>query len=124
MPTTVDTIIANINQYINNYANTAFQNNNLKTILLLMCEILSGSSPGVSFFASTFQYSSSDFSTATNLPIPILNGLSLVVEMKGIGKLIKGTDWQDLAGGGITMLIPGFDATANSYDIFVTVKAN
>jgi hypothetical protein len=66
---------------------------------------------------------STNFSTAVNCPLPALNGDSLQIFWNDLGRyLVEGTEWQNLAGGGFKILVPGFDATANSYSL--TVYAN
>lgn len=66
---------------------------------------------------------SSNFSTAVNCPLPSLNNDSLQIFWNDLGRfLVEGTEWQNLSGGGFRILVPGFDATANSYTL--TVYAN
>jgi hypothetical protein len=77
----------------------------------------SGGSGGVG--PGTFsvrQLVSSNFSTSTNCPLPALNGDSLQIFWNDVGRfLVEGAEWTNLAGGGFSISVPGFDATANSY---------
>lgn len=125
MPSTIDTINALINANVDNYPNKAFQNSALKTILLLMTSQLTGGGGG-STFAGPFEITSSNFTTATVCPIPLLDGLNIIVYLNGVGYLKKGTDWQDHAGGGFEVLLSGFNsATTNVNDVFyVSLKGN
>lgn len=122
----IDTITALINNNIDNYPNKAFQNNALRTILLLMTGQLPGGS--ASGFDGPFELTSSSFTTAVDCPIPLFVGLNILVYWNDANKyLTKGVEWIDLAGGGFTILttgIPGFDATANSYTFYVSIKGN
>lgn len=81
-----------------------------------------GGSGGGSGF-SVRMIASSNFSTSVNCPLPALNNDSLQVFWNDLGRfLIEGTEWQNLSGGGFQILVPGFDATSNSYAL--TVYAN
>lgn len=72
------------------------------------------SSPGPAPFTSA------DFSTAVDLPIPAYNGMQLTVFWNDAGRyLIQGVDYSPLAGGGITVTIPGFDATTTNYSLYI-----
>jgi hypothetical protein len=127
MPTTIDTIISLINANVDNYPNKAFQNNTLRTILLLMTGQLPGGGGSGVASGATYKFTGADFSTSTNLPIPTLSGLNLAVFFNDIQRyLTKGTEWTDLSGGGITITIPGFDATTTNLNsvFYVSIQAN
>jgi hypothetical protein len=61
-----------------------------------------------------------DFSTSTQCPIPSLNGMALSIFWNDLNRyLIPGTEWSPLAGGGFTVLIPGFDASTTNYSFYL-----
>lgn len=63
---------------------------------------------------------SADFSTSVNLPIPAYNGMQLSIFWNDANRyLVQGADWTPLAGGGCTILIPGFDATTTNYSFYI-----
>lgn len=81
----------------------------------------SGGSGGSGF--SIHPLTSSNFSTAVNCPIPALNNDSLQIFWNDLQRfLTEGTEWQNLSGGGFRILVPGFNATSNSYNL--TLYAN
>jgi hypothetical protein len=122
----IDVAIALINANVNNYPNQAFQNNTLKTILLLMCGQITGGGGGG--FDGPFQLTQANFTTSVDCPIPLFTGLSILVYWNDAQRfLTKGVEWQDYPGGGFTILtaaLPGFDATANNYTFYVSIKGN
>lgn len=66
---------------------------------------------------------SSNFFSSASCALPQLNNDSLQIFWNDLGRfLVEGTEWQELTGGGFVILIPGFDATANSYQL--TLYAN
>lgn len=82
---------------------------------------LLGSGMGSGFSMRTV--ASANFSTAVNCPLPALNNDSLQLFWNDLGRYLnEGTEWQNLSGGGFKVLVPGFDATLNSYAL--TVYAN
>lgn len=85
--------------------------------------IIDGGSGGGGSGFSIRDIVSSNFSTSVNCPLPALNNDSLQVFWNDIGRfLLEGTEWQNLSGGGFKILLPGFDATSNSYTL--TLYAN
>lgn len=107
-----------INTYVRNYAEPAFHDMNLNRILLLMCQALDGISGGVIINppASAVTVTAANFtgSPAVNCALPQLVGQNLSILWGDVPKLlIQGTDFNLYAGGGFTMLTPGFDATVN-----------
>lgn len=111
-----------VNQYINNYAIDAFAYSRLKTILLLGAQIMVGIQGGsvTNGGGAPLMVGSANFSNATDCPLTALNGLSLQLFANDLNKyLILGTDWNPLSGGGFTILIPGFDSTAQNFTFFV-----
>lgn len=78
----------------------------------------SGSSGGSGF--SLRNITSSNFSTSINCPLPALNGDSLQIFWNDLGRfLTEGIEWNPLSGGGFIISVPGFDATANSYNFTI-----
>jgi hypothetical protein len=73
-----------------------------------------------------FKKTSTDFTTATNCPIPELAGLGIVVYLNPIKWLEEGTDFTNLPSGGFNITIPGFNAAdANGpYVFYATKKEN
>lgn len=117
MATTADIAIL-IDQFIDNYGVKAFHNMNLNRILHLMLG-LSGTglstAPPSGYFSTVFK-TQADFTSATDCPITALNGYNLAIFYNDVNRyLIKGVDWQVKVGGGFTILIPGFDATAGGF---------
>lgn len=67
--------------------------------------------------------SSTNFSTATNCPLPALNNDSIQIFWNDVGRFLQeGTEWQNLSGGGFSILVPGFNASTSSYSL--TLYAN
>lgn len=82
---------------------------------------ITGGTGGSSF--SIHPLFSSNFSTSTNCPLPALNHDSLQLFSNDLGRfLTEGTEWQNLSGGGFSILISGFNASVNSYSF--TLYAN
>lgn len=80
-----------------------------------------GTGSGTSF--SMRMVKSTNFSTTVNCPLPALINDSLQIFWNDAGRYLdEGTEWQNLSGGGFKILVPGFDAAANSY--LLTVYAN
>lgn len=107
-----------IDASVRNYAPAAFHNMALNQILHLLNQNTgSGGStaPPAGYFPGLF-VTQANFSDATDCPIPSLNGYNLMIFYNDANRyLIKGVDWQVLVGGGFTILIPGFDATAGGF---------
>lgn len=63
---------------------------------------------------------STSFSTGVDCPLPALNGMALNIFWNDANRyLTQGVDWTPLAGGGMTILIPGFNATTTNYSFFI-----
>jgi hypothetical protein len=103
---------------VRNFATEAFHDMALNRILHLMNQNGSGgapSQPPAGYFPTMF-VDQTNFTTATDCPIPALNGYNLAVFWEDTQRhLKKGSEWIPFVGGGFTILIPGFDATANNY---------
>lgn len=79
-----------------------------------------GSGGGGATGFSLHMVSSANFSTATACPIASLANDSLAVFWNDIGRFLQeGTEWVDYPGGGFTILLPGFNASTNSYHLTV-----
>lgn len=112
-----------IDDKIRNYAVEAFHDLALNRILHLLNQNTTSSGPGSGSFGTIF-VTSADFSDATNCPLPALNGYNIALFWNDVPKYLKkGTDWTPRVGGGFTILIAGFDATANAVNIVVTQAA-
>lgn len=82
----------------------------------------SGSAGGGSGF-SIRAVTSSSFSAPADCHLPALNNDSLQIFWNDLGRfLVEGSEWRNIAGGGFSILVPGFDATVNSYSL--TLYAN
>ena len=107
-----------IDTYVRNFATEAFHDMQLNRILhLLNGGSGSGGStaPPAGYFPGVI-VTQANFSNATDCPVTALNGYNLLVFYNDASRyLIKGTDWQVLVGGGFSILIPGFDATASGF---------
>lgn len=108
-----------IDDFIDNYGVKAFHNMNLHRILSLMLQILGsggGSTSPPNGYFPTLTITQADFTTATDCPIPALDGYNIEVFYNDVSRYLDiGTDWQVFVGGGFTILIPGFDATASGF---------
>lgn len=71
-----------------------------------------------------FKKTSTDFTSATNCPIPELAGLNIVVYLNPIKWLEEGVDFTNLPSGGFNITIPGFDSGADIFVFYVTKKEN
>jgi len=103
-----------INTYVRNYPVESFHDMRLNSILLRMCQLLDSISGGTVTNPPAVTVTSANFTTAVDCPIPSLNGHNLSILWGDVPKLlIQGTDFSLYAGGGFTMLIPGFNASVN-----------
>jgi hypothetical protein len=65
-------------------------------------------------------FTSSNFTSSVNCPIPAYNGMTLMIYWNDAQRyLVQGTDWTPLAGGGFTITISGFNATTSNYSFYV-----
>lgn len=69
---------------------------------------------------SLHMVSSANFTTATACPIAALANDSIQIFWNDLGRfLTEGTEWVDYPGGGFSIVLPGFNASANSYHLTV-----
>ena len=117
----IQNIIDQIDQYVTQYAVTAFQNQRLRTILLNMCQqILSAQGGSTVSTSLPLQVTSVNFTDATNCPLTAYAGKNPQVYWNDTNRfLIQGTDWTPLSGGGFQILIPGFDSTTTNATFYV-----
>lgn len=111
-----------VTQYINQYAVDAFNNQRLRTILLLICQeiVATQGTPNLNASTAPILVTSILFTDATNCPLTALNGLQLQIYWNDTNRfLIQGVDWTPLSGGGFTMLIPGFNSADQNYTFYV-----
>lgn len=115
-----------INQKVRNYPLESFQDMNMNSILIQIVQQIDNVIGGGPISeANCLSVTQANFTTTKDCPLTALNGFSLAIFMQDVGNfLVKGRDWQDYPGGGFTMLIPGFDATANNYQFYVYTLAN
>lgn len=72
-----------------------------------------------------------DFLTADEPPVPhatiylnsSLDGKALAIFWNDVPRYLTPTEWQHVPGG-IEILVPGFDATANAYSLFIYIIGN
>lgn len=65
---------------------------------------------------------STDFTTLNTYVNSALNGKTYSLYLNGIAFLDPMTAWAYLPGGGFTILLPNFDATVNSYEIYLLLN--
>lgn len=65
---------------------------------------------------------SSDFITATNYVNAAVNGKTYSLYLNGVKFLNPMTEWAYVLGGGFMILLPNFDSTANSYEIYLLLN--
>jgi len=120
---TQSNIDALIDEFCRNYPQEFFHNMSGNRILkMITAWIASGGTTGPVINPGMTLVTSANFSTTVDCPIPLLAGQSLAILWVDPPKpLIKGTDWVDLAGGGFTMTVPGFDSTASTYTFWVYI---
>ena len=114
-------LINQINTYILNYAPAAFHNKALNNILLqLVAWIDSGGTTGPVTTPAVLIVTSANFTTAVDCPIPSYNGHTIAVLWCDIPKpLVQGVDFTPYAGGGFTMLTPGFNSGSGTFTFWV-----
>jgi hypothetical protein len=112
-----------IDENITTYAEKAFINKMLHTILSLIVQwIDSGGTTGPLVSPTLTIVTSANFITARDCPIVALNGQNIAVFWIDPSKpLVKGTDWTDYPGGGFTMSNPAFDASAGTFTFWVFI---
>jgi hypothetical protein len=120
MSTTGQNIKNLINQWIRNYAVTAFHDMRLNTILNLIVQWIDGIFSGSVTIASVVPVTSADFTDATNCPLTALNGQELEIFWnEGQRFIYKDTEWSALVGGGFEILMDGFDSTDTTYHFYI-----
>lgn len=112
-----------INQYVTQYPYDCFNNQWLKTILLLQEDEIeagqSGGGGGTGFF-STIYVTSANFSNTTDCPLTSLNGFTFQVWDNDMNRyLYPTTEWQPLSGGGFRVLLAGFNASTDAHNFFI-----
>ena len=112
-----------IDTYVRNFATEAFHDMQLNRILHLLNQNGSGGAPSVppaGYFATLF-VTQANFTTAIDCPITALNGYNIAVFWNDVQRYLKkGTEWNPFTGGGFTILLPGFDATTQTFTFAIT----
>ena len=118
---TYSDLVNDINDWVTNDAAKSYKNKRLNNILLRMILwINSGGTTGPTIQPSMTIVTSANFINATDCPIPALNGLNITVLWVDPPKpLILGTDFTNYAGGGFTVIIPGFNSAAATFTFWV-----
>ena len=123
MSVTRDNLRALINQFVRNYAVTAFLDMKLNMILNMMIDwIDSGGTTGpIVVVPGLYPITSADFINATDCPITALNGYNLQIYWNESNRFLIKADgeWTDLAGGGFRVLISGFDSTTATFHFYI-----
>jgi hypothetical protein len=82
--------------------------------------------PAVETVASSsigwLRITSIDFTNTTDYINAELADLEYRIYANWIARYLEPTEWAYASGGGFSILIPGFDATAESYELFIDVK--
>lgn len=113
-------IAALIDEFIGNYAVTAFHNMNLNRILHLLLDLAASGSGGGGGLAFALPVTSADFINATDCPIVSVAGQNLfIIWAEGSKIMVQGIDFTLLVGGGFSVTIPGFDSTTDTFHFFV-----
>lgn len=119
MSLTGDNIDAQIDQWIRNYAVTAFHDMRLNAILHMMVDwIDSGGTTGsITGYPNLTAVTSADFTNATDCPMPTLGGATIQVYWNEGNRFLEkdASEWTDLVMGGFSVTLAGFDSTAANY---------
>ncbi len=127
MPSSITQIRNFITTHIKGYAVTAFQNLQMQRALLMLLDLIATAVAGgtLTVAPGTYVYTSADFISATECPVPALDGQSIIIFWNDTPKyLTEGTDWSAYPGGGFQILIPDFDSATATFTFYVTLKAN
>lgn len=121
---TYSDLVTDIDNNITNYAPKAFKNKNLWNILRrIIAWIQSGGTTGPVTAPSLYAVTSVNFTSAVNCPITALSGQNIQVFWNEAQRyLLKGTEWSDLAGGGFTILISGFNKADATYHFYASIS--
>lgn len=119
-----------IDQYVRNNALDSFTNLNLNRILHLITQLADANSGASSAGGNIVAITSANFlvvsgQPAINCPIPSLNNRLIRVYYEEANRFLEqdAAEWQPYTGGGFTILIPGFDATKNTYHFYVFLES-
>jgi hypothetical protein len=110
-------IIDQINQYCRNYGPEFFHNSRGNSILNQIVALVDANSGGVTASSQVLAITSADFSNATDCPLTLLDGINLQIYYCEGNKWLEKDlgEWTDLAGGGFTILITGFNSADDNY---------
>jgi hypothetical protein len=124
MSANAENIKNQINKFIRNYPVEAFQNMHMNAIMLQMVDLCDAAGGGTGGSGSNLvELRSSNFINATDCPLTTLAGLELAVFLSDLQRYLYKDEgeWTDLPGGGIRILLAGFDAVHNNYHVYVSV---
>ncbi len=124
MSANAENIKIQINQWVRNYAVSAFHNMRLNAILLQMVDLCDAAGSGTGGSGSVVaELTSANFINATDCPLTSLASKSLAIFMNEDQRFLIKADgeWSDLAGGGFRINIPGFDSTTANYHFYAFV---
>jgi hypothetical protein len=91
----------------------AVTNERLDSILIKINSKLCATAPGLDRV-----YTTSDFASDTEMIDSSLNGLRFRIAWRGIGALIRGTEWNVITGGGFEILFAGFNVNDDPNNTF------
>lgn len=118
-------LINDINDWVTNDAAKSYKNKRLNNILLrLVAWINSGGTTGpIVNVPNIYPIHQADFINATDAPLVALDGLILQVYYNAASRFLEPTtEWTDLAGGGVRILLTGFDSAVAPADFFIFIS--
>lgn len=118
-----------INQIVRNYAVESFHNMGMNRILLMIVDLADSYGGGGGNGSVVVKLTSANFivpsggSRATDCPLTTLAGKSIAVFWNENSRFIEQDmgEWTDLPGGGFSVIIPGFDASAANFHFYAFV---
>lgn len=106
-----------ITTYVQNYPVQAFHDLRMQGILLRMMALFGGGGSGSGSNSAIIPFVSANFSNATDCPVISMNGRSFQLFWNEDKRFLEqdAGEWGYLAGGGFTILIPGFDSSTDNF---------
>jgi len=122
---TASDLINDINDWVTNDAAKSYKNKRLNNILLRLVDWINGggtTGPIVNV-PNIYPIHQADFINATDAPVVALDGLTLQLYYNAASRFLDhGTDWTDLAGGGVRILLTGYDSAVAPADFFIFIS--
>lgn len=116
---TKQSLIDFTNQWIKNYPTESFHDYRMNSLILRLIDVIFSGGGVTGTGMQKVRVTSANFTTPTDCPLTALDGLDLDIYWYEGNKWLLPTEWTPYVGGGFTVTIPDFDATADNYHFLV-----